>query len=109
MFGVVFLFSREFAHKMSMVLLQNQGSKLHTLDLSNNLIEDRGKLKHFVEINCFTVLYLYAYIYDILILYAISKHWCCKGMSVYLYMVYGGYKWALLVVRNFHSSIFQQL
>lgn len=35
----------EFAHKMSMVLLQNQGSRLNTLDLSNNLIEDRG-LQH---------------------------------------------------------------
>jgi hypothetical protein len=32
----------EFAHKMSMVLLQNHGTRLNTLDLSNNLLEDRG-------------------------------------------------------------------
>lgn len=32
----------EFAHKLSNSLLLNGNTQLHTLDLSNNLIEDKG-------------------------------------------------------------------
>lgn len=32
----------DFAHKLSLALMANQNSPLHTLDLSNNLIEDKG-------------------------------------------------------------------
>lgn len=35
---------RDFANKLAVSLLANESSALHSLDLSNNLIEDRGKL-----------------------------------------------------------------
>lgn len=32
----------DFAHKLSLSLISNTNTPLHTLDLSNNLIEDKG-------------------------------------------------------------------
>lgn len=34
---------RDFAHKLSLSLISNNKTPLHTLDLSNNMIEDKGK------------------------------------------------------------------
>lgn len=34
---------RDFAHKLSLSLISNTNTSLHTLDLSNNMIEDKGK------------------------------------------------------------------
>jgi hypothetical protein len=36
-------FCRDFAHKLSLALIANNSNRLHTLDLSNNMIEDKGK------------------------------------------------------------------
>lgn len=36
-------FFREFAHKLSLALIANGNTLLHTLDLNNNFIEDKGK------------------------------------------------------------------
>jgi len=36
-------FCRDFAHKLSLALIANNNNRLHTLDLSNNMIEDKGK------------------------------------------------------------------
>lgn len=41
MFFSIF-FSRDFAHKLSLSLIANTNTLLHTIDLSNNLIEDKG-------------------------------------------------------------------
>lgn len=35
----------DFAHKLSLAILANPDSPLHTLDLSHNLIEDKGWFK----------------------------------------------------------------
>lgn len=32
----------DFAHRLSMALVSNEATPLHTLDLSNNMIEDKG-------------------------------------------------------------------
>jgi Leucine-rich repeat (LRR) protein len=37
-------FHRDFAHKLSLALIANNSTPLHTLDLSNNMIEDKGKM-----------------------------------------------------------------
>lgn len=41
---LMFFFShcRDFSHKLSLSLIANPNLALHTLDLSNNLIEDKG-------------------------------------------------------------------
>lgn len=33
----------DFAHKLSLSLIANQATPLHTIDLSHNMIEDKGK------------------------------------------------------------------
>lgn len=37
------LFSRDFAHKLSLALISNANTMLQTIDLSYNTIEDKGK------------------------------------------------------------------
>ena len=36
------LYLRDFANKLSMAIISNSNSSLHGIDLSHNLIEDRG-------------------------------------------------------------------
>lgn len=43
-------FCRDFAHKLSLALIANGNTLLHTIDLSNNLIEDKGSVREFSKI-----------------------------------------------------------
>lgn len=40
----------DFAHKLSLSLIANQATPIHTIDLSHNMIEDKGKLLFFTTI-----------------------------------------------------------
>lgn len=56
------LYSRDFAHKLSLALIANGNTLLHTLDLSNNLIEDKGK--NFLGIFCIELFFYISNIND---------------------------------------------
>lgn len=45
---ICFRFCRDFAQKLSAALSYNTNSQVHTLDLSHNMIEDKGTFKFIV-------------------------------------------------------------
>lgn len=58
--GIFFYYYfREFAYKLSLALIANPHTPLHTLDLSNNLIEDKGNILIYFVFSILFILFIF--------------------------------------------------
>jgi len=94
-------FCRDFAHKLSLALIANNNNRLHTLDLSNNMIEDKGKTFCFMLPKLCVFISCETWATDV---YGLAEHDWCLHMTL---LFCEAQRWCLVshqIVQCFYYS-----